>query len=54
MTKKNSDRKVHFFHRRCIAPEYLPCKGDRVAFNVRVNPLSGGLEAYEIALLAAT
>jgi cold shock CspA family protein len=49
----DGDRVVHFFHRACVAPEYLPRKGDRVAFNVRANPRSGGSEAYQIQLLAA-
>ena len=44
---------VHFFHRACIARDYSPRKGDRVAFNLRANSLSGGLEAYEIYMLTA-
>lgn len=49
----DGDRKVYFFHRGCIAANYLPHKGDRVAFNVRANPRSGGLEAFNFELLAA-
>jgi cold shock CspA family protein len=48
----DGDRKVYFFHRACIAPDYVPRKEDRVGFNVRAN-VSGSLEACEIHLLAA-
>jgi cold shock CspA family protein len=46
------DQRVHFFHRACIASDYSPRKGDRIAFNQRAN-LRGRLEAYEIYMLAA-
>jgi cold shock CspA family protein len=49
----DSDRSVYFFHRGCITPNYLPRKGDRIAFNVRTNPRGGGLEAFNFELLAA-
>jgi hypothetical protein len=49
----DGDRVVHCFYRACIAPDYLPRKGDYVAFNVRANPRSGGTEAFKIHLLAA-
>jgi hypothetical protein len=47
------DGRIYFFHRGCIAPNYLPRKGDRVALTVRANPRSGGLEAYNLEPLAA-
>jgi cold shock CspA family protein len=44
---------VFFFHRLCVAPGYVPRKGDSVAFNVRANPRSGRPEAYRIEVQAA-
>ena len=53
VTQTDGDRSVHFFHRSCITPDYSPRKGDRVVFNVRANPRSGELEAYQIQLATA-
>jgi hypothetical protein len=50
--KDDDDRKVYFFHRGCITPNYLPRKGDHIAFNLRTNPRGGGLEAFNFELLA--
>jgi hypothetical protein len=36
-----------------MTPNYLPRKGDRIAFNVRTNPRGGSLEAFNFELLAA-
>jgi hypothetical protein len=49
----DSDRKVYFFHRGCMTPNYLPRKGDRIIFNVRTNPRGGGLEAFDLELVTA-
>jgi hypothetical protein len=49
----DGDRKVYSFHRGCMTPNYLPNKGDRIVFNVRTNPRGGGLEAFNLELLAA-
>ena len=49
----DGDRKVYFFHRGCMTPNYQPRKGDRIAFNLRTNPRGGGLEAFNLELLAA-
>ena len=49
----DGDHVVRFFHRKCIASEYLPRKGDRVTFNVRANPRTGRPEAQQIQLVAA-
>ena len=49
----DGDRKVYFFIGGCMTPNYLPCKGDRIVFNVRTNPRGGGLEAFDLELLAA-
>lgn len=48
----DGDRVVLFFDRACFVPEYSPSKGDRVVFNVRTNPVSGGLQAYQLQSLA--
>jgi cold shock CspA family protein len=43
------DGRVIFFHRAGVERGYQPKVGDRVTFQWRVNPGSGGQEAYQIA-----
>ena len=45
------DGGVIFFHRACVERGYQPKIGDRVTFQTRVSPGSGGQEAYQIAPL---
>jgi cold shock CspA family protein len=48
------DGRVMFFHRAGVAAGYQPKVGDRVTFQRRVNPGSGGQEAYQIAAAVKT
>jgi len=44
------DGGVIFFHRACVERGYQPKIGDRVTFQTRVSPGSGGQEAYQSRL----
>ena len=50
----DADHSVHFFDRACFAPNYIPRKGDRVAYIVRTNLRNGRPEAHLTQLVAAT